>query len=254
MSPSWAKLPPNVQDIFPPDKTVIAKDSEFWLYGPTLTSFNFEEISLRDSQGEAVECDVKAYPVNDYTEFHFDGDFRGVAGDSGELELIIVEPKAPLQAGHDYVLSTENRQASYHVDAQATKSAPAAPRLLKAEKSAPRGHDFDGETLYSTTVSFTLADPKFAGRIEILDEQANLLAFALSTAAEYRNDHLELTTRLDSRKIKLRLVDYQGQTSPSSAAVEVSAEARERSYVIGFASVGVLALLGLGLVTWLRKS
>lgn len=242
-SAAGAKLPPNVQDIFPKDQATISVTNEFWLYGPTLGSYDKDQIILKDENNTPVECDLTVHQADDYTDFEFDADFRGVSGDSGELELLIVKPKALLEAEKTYVLTTKTLSAEYRTSSAEPTEGPETPTLLQAEMSAPRGYHFGGERLYSIKLSFTLPDPNFVGRLEILDgKSGQVLAFALPSAFIYNDDHLEVTTRADSTRLKIRLVDHRGQIGEPSAEVSVGTGARNRSYATRFL---VLALFGI---------
>ena len=66
--------------------------------------------------------------------------------------------------------------------------------------------------------------------------------------------HLELTTRVASSKLKMRLVDTQGQVGQASTEMVVSAGARNRYFTVRIVVLAVFGLIIFGLVSRRSKS
>lgn len=217
-----AKLPPRVEAIYPESGKSFRADSEIWLYGPTLGSLDREKIEfIEGSSGAVVELEIEELPCSDFSSYAFGVDWSdGRVGDHGELELLVVRPKATLNVGVSYELETEFIRQTYKI-AEFSEAAP-LPKLQirSAAARSEGGRDFNGAAVHRLDIEFSPV-PSIPGtpvRIEIADA-ASEQPFGFVIA---KPQQTHLATLAGPAQIKLRLADGLGRKGEWSEPVPVS--------------------------------
>lgn len=242
--PCSAKLPPIVEEVYPGPDSVVATDTEFWLFGPTLSSFDRKSITLKSESDESMELDIERLPCDDYRGYQFEIDWRGRSGDAGNKELLVVRSKSELKPETGYTLSYEGGVASYKTGPGPDASGPPEVVLESAKEEYVQGFDFDGNRMKKTIAHYSVKGYTKPLRLELLapgDSQP--LAFVVVRSID---GSLQAPLKGLPEEVSMRAVTITGEEGEPTPAVAVKRNLNHpRTYVLA-----LVVVIGLGGGFW----